>query len=88
MTTTVNATAAAAAVVARLDLLRRLPAPAMRRSLRASSGLSAAELGEMLGVTRQAVSKWERGVSTPRGNYLEAYIAVLDQLTAVSPRST
>lgn len=52
----------------------------MRRALRASSGLSAAELAGMLGVTRQAVSKWERGKRTPRGQLLEAYVAVLQEL--------
>jgi transcriptional regulator with XRE-family HTH domain len=34
----------------------------------------------MLGVTRQAVSKYERGKRTPRGQLLEAYIAVLEEM--------
>jgi transcriptional regulator with XRE-family HTH domain len=56
----------------------------MRRALRASSGLSAAELAGMIGVTRQAMSKYERGLRTPRGQLLEAYIAVLQELAAPS----
>lgn len=87
MTETVSPVTAAAAVAQRLQSRRRLPSPAMRRALRQSSGLSAAELAELMGVTRQAVSKWERGVRTPRGPHLEAYIAVLDEL-AVDRRET
>ena len=34
----------------------------------------------MMGVTRQAVSKYERGLRTPRGQLLEAYVAVLHEL--------
>ena len=33
--------------------------------LRKSKGLSQEELAEQLGVSRQSVSKWETGVSTP-----------------------
>lgn len=80
MTTTVTPATAAAAVALRVNLRRRLPSPAMRRALRASAGLSAAELASTLGVTRQAVSKWERGDRTPRGEHLESYIAVLEEL--------
>jgi transcriptional regulator with XRE-family HTH domain len=54
----------------------------MRRALRASAGLSAADITKGLGVTRQAVSKWERGTRTPRSQLLEAYIAVLEELAS------
>lgn len=82
MTETVQPGAAAAAVAERVRLRRRLPSPQMRRAIRISSGLSAAELAGLMGVTRQAVSKWERGDRTPRGSHLEAYVAVLDELSA------
>ncbi len=80
MTETLEPEAAVAAVAERVRLRRRLPSPQMCRAIRASSGLSAAELADLMGVTRQAVSKWERGIRTPRGAHLEAYVAVLEEL--------
>ena len=61
-------------------LRRRLPPPALRRAVRQSAGMSAAQVATALGVTRQAVSAWERGTRCPRGEMLEAYVAVLDEL--------
>jgi transcriptional regulator with XRE-family HTH domain len=52
----------------------------MRRALRVDAGISAAELAQDLGVSRQAVAQWERGERTPRGKYLEAYVEALDAL--------
>ena len=80
MTTTVAADAAVAQIGAAARLRRRLPPPALRRAIREASGLSAAQVALPLGVTRQTLSNWERGTRTPSGPYLEAYIAVLDEL--------
>ena len=43
-------------------------------SLRRKNGLSQEQLAEKIGVSRQAVSKWEGGLSTPE----------LDKLSALS----
>lgn len=63
-----------------VKLKRSLPPPSMRRALRITAGLSAAELAAALRVTRQTVSKWERGLRTPRGLHLRNYVAALDEL--------
>jgi DNA-binding transcriptional regulator YiaG len=82
MTEPSQGTRAATAVVERMTLRRRLPAPHMRRALRVSAGLSAAEVADALGVTRQAISRWERGEREPRGPLLTEYVAVLDAIAA------
>ncbi len=63
---------------------RRLPPPARRRQLREQCGLSAAELAACMGVSRQAVAQWERGVRTPQGENLDTYVAMLDRLEAAA----
>jgi DNA-binding transcriptional regulator YiaG len=79
MTTTSNQEAVSR-LAASMRLRRRLPAPALRRAIRANAGVSTAEVAAAIGVTRQAVSNWERGLRSPRGAQLEAYIAVLEEL--------
>ena len=44
---------------------------------RKERGLTQAELGEMLGISGKAVSKWERGLSKPCDEHLEKLIALL-----------
>ncbi len=48
--------------------------------LRKKSGMSQEQLAEKLGLTRQTVSKWENGQSTPE----LAYIAILSELLGVT----
>lgn len=51
--------------------------------LRERAGLTQAELAEVLGnVSRPSVSRWESGCRRPRGQLLEQYLALLDQLAA------
>ncbi len=54
-------------------------------ALRRKSGLSQEQLAEEIGVSRQAISKWETGLSTPELGKLKAlsgYFGVtIDQLT-------
>ena len=58
-------------------------------TLRRRSGLSQEQLAEKIGVSRQSVSKWESGQSTPELDKLAALCAcfqvTLDQLTAGTP---
>ena len=53
-------------------------------NLRKASGLSQEELAEKIGVSRQAVSKWERGEASPdTDNFIalsEVYGVTLDEL--------
>jgi transcriptional regulator with XRE-family HTH domain len=49
----------------------------MQRGLRKAVGASLAEVGEAVGVTRQAVSMWELGQRSPRADYLATYLEVL-----------
>ena len=69
---------AAEAIRYHLELRRRLPRPAMRRALRIEGGFTLARFAELFGVTRQAVSQWERGVGTPRGDQLQSYVEALE----------
>lgn len=51
--------------------------PNKLREVRARYGLTAQRLGEMLGVTKQAVTQWERGVSAPREGIAVALYSIL-----------
>jgi transcriptional regulator with XRE-family HTH domain len=61
----------------------RLPAPLVRRALRLAAGMTLAEVGEVVGVTRSAVSRWERDARQPRGDRRLRYAAVLRELREV-----
>jgi transcriptional regulator with XRE-family HTH domain len=52
---------------------RRALAPRRRRL-----GLSQTDLASLLGVTQQAVSDWERGITTPVTDSLPGLAAALD----------
>ena len=54
-----------------------LPPPATRRALRQAAGVSLADVADVVGVTRQAVSLWELGARTPRNTNLRAYVEIL-----------
>jgi transcriptional regulator with XRE-family HTH domain len=65
---------------------RRLPDPAVRRLLRTRASLTQAELSTVVGVDRAAISRWESGQRTPRGETLDAYLDVLEKLAGVRAR--
>ena len=59
---------------------RQLPQPELRRALRNEAGLTLAEVGDRCGVTRSAVSRWERGLRNPRGTNRVEYAKFLGEL--------
>jgi DNA-binding transcriptional regulator YiaG len=64
----------------RVRARRELPAPVVRRVIRQAAGVSLDDVGRAVGVSRQAVSLWEKGSRTPRGENLTAYVSVLHEL--------
>ena len=44
---------------------RRLPVPPDRRRIRIAAGISQAELGDALSVSRAAIARWEKGSRVP-----------------------
>ena len=60
---------------------RALPPPGLRREIRRAAGISTTELAAQLGVSRQAVAKWETSDRTPRGPMLLRYAEILRQLS-------
>ena len=74
-------------IAAKLKASRRLPVPAMRKAIRIANGLSQGDIAQQLEemgykVDRVTVTRWEKGVRTPRGELLIAYVALLDELQA------
>ena len=76
-----------AAVLEKARTLRELPTPKRRRAIRLRAGLVQQDVADALGVTREAVAKWETGDRAPRGELLQAYVALLQQLQAGQKRS-
>ena len=56
---------------------RSMPSPEMARAIRRRAGISQAALGRSIGVSRQAVSRWEGGGRTPRGDRFDMYLDAL-----------
>ena len=59
---------------------RQLPQPQIRRLLRTRAGLSQEAVASVLGIDRAALSRWESGQRTPRGQLCRDYAAVLERL--------
>ena len=66
---------------------RRLPAPVVRREIRERVGLSQADVARVLGVTREAVAYWERGLRVPKAGTAARYLELLDRLAQEGMRS-
>jgi DNA-binding transcriptional regulator YiaG len=64
-------------LAAEIAASKELPSTAARRALRVSARVSLARVGDVCGVTRQAVWAWEQGTRTPRGEHLRRYLQVL-----------
>jgi transcriptional regulator with XRE-family HTH domain len=57
-----------------------LPEPAERRARRCRSGLTLADMGELVGVTGATCSRWENAKREPRGALRARYAEVLQAL--------
>lgn len=55
-----------APIKAKMPARRVLPAPAMCRAIRTTSGLTQADIAEILDVSRETVARWELGKRIPR----------------------
>jgi len=62
----------------------KLPAPAVRRSIRLGAGVTLAEMAAELDVTPVTVLRWERGSSEPRRARAIAYRRLLDAVREAS----
>ena len=54
------------------------------RTVRTTAGLSQAEVGQTVGVTAAAVSRWERGERLPQSYAAMRYARLLDALAKAS----
>ena len=61
--------------------------PNPRRLFRESIGATLLDVAELIGVSKQAVSMWERGVSDPSGKNEAKWVAALRSLESRSARS-
>lgn len=67
-------------VRSRLRVRSDLPPPKERVGLRRAAELTQQELADAIGVTRAALSLWELGRRTPRGQLLDRYVEALRAL--------
>jgi transcriptional regulator with XRE-family HTH domain len=59
---------------------RRLPPPPLARAIRVAADVSQERMAGALGVHRVTLARWETGRRRPRGELLDAYVALLDEL--------
>jgi DNA-binding transcriptional regulator YiaG len=62
-----------------------LPSPAVRRALRLAARVAREAIGEVCGVSGEAVRLWENGRRNPSGAHLIAYVAALRVLRGGGP---
>jgi DNA-binding transcriptional regulator YiaG len=60
----------------------KLPSPTRRRAIRVRAGATLEEVGDLVGVTSEAVRLWETGQRTPSQAHRDDYVDVLDELRA------
>lgn len=60
----------------------RLPSPTRRRAIRVRAGASLEEVGELVGVSGEAVRLWETGQRSPSEAHQDDYLDVLADLRA------
>jgi DNA-binding transcriptional regulator YiaG len=68
--------------VALLIRMGQLPDPTMRAAIRENAYLTQAELARILGTSRVNLHRWEKGITTPRGDARHRYAEVLAHLSS------
>jgi transcriptional regulator with XRE-family HTH domain len=58
----------------------KLPPPSVRRALREGGGLKQEDVGDVVGVSRETVSRWESGERGVHRRHVVAYVALLEFL--------
>jgi transcriptional regulator with XRE-family HTH domain len=66
--------------LARRKTSRKLPPPTRRRAIRVRAGATLDEVGDLVGVSGEAVRLWETGQRIPSESHRDDYIDVLDDL--------
>ncbi len=74
----------ASELLVRARAASRLPTPSRRRSIREAAGATQEELATVIGVSKQALERWEREKAKPRGRHAAAYASLLEQLEAAT----
>ncbi len=62
------------------EVIPGMPDPAQREALRRAVGLTRIEMAKLVGVSRSAIWRWERGSRTPRGVARARYLDVLREI--------
>lgn len=73
---------ASTTTTARLARLRRMCEDGTARTIRQSRGSSLREIARDAGTYPSTISRWERGLRSPRGAEALAYLDVLEELIA------
>ncbi|GGU44818.1 helix-turn-helix domain-containing protein [Streptomyces violascens] len=70
-----------------LELPSELPPPPVRGRLRKAHRLTQQQVANAMGVKRLAVARWESGAAEPRAPHREAYVQLLQELSAKYPNA-
>lgn len=74
------------AIAAKVTARRRLPAPVKCKAIRVGSGVTQADVAESIvsPVSRDTVARWGNGSRTPRGETLDQYVDILEELREIA----
>jgi DNA-binding transcriptional regulator YiaG len=67
-------------VATRKTIRAKLPPPTRRRAIRVRASATLEEVGDLVGVSSEAVRLWETSQRTPSETHRDDYIDVLDDL--------
>jgi transcriptional regulator with XRE-family HTH domain len=67
-------------VLAQAAAARELPTAAEARAIREAAGITQQQIGDVVGVDRATICRWESGKRRPRGANVRFYFAVLKRI--------